>query len=91
MVKNLPAVKETQVQSLGQEDPLGRKGQPTPVFLPEKVKVAQLCLTLCNPHGLSSHWNSPRLGLNSWLGTIKQQQANAHRWKSADFRAYVIS
>ena len=32
MVKNLPAVWETQVQSLGWEDPL--EWQPTPVFLP---------------------------------------------------------
>ena len=36
----LPAMQETQVQSLGREDPLGqedpwgRKWKPTPVFLP---------------------------------------------------------
>ena len=91
MVKNLPAVQETQVQSLGQKDPLGRKGQPTPVFLPEKVKVnvAQSCPTL-RLHGLFSPWNSPSLGLNSCLG-VTEQQANTHRWKSADFRAYIIS
>ena len=35
MVKNLPAMQETQVLSLGQEDPLERrKWLPTPVFLP---------------------------------------------------------
>ena len=33
MVQNLPAMQETRVQSLGQEDPLERKWQPTPVFL----------------------------------------------------------
>ena len=33
LVKNPPAVQETQVGSLGQEDPLG---QPTPTFLPGK-------------------------------------------------------
>ena len=33
MVKNLPAMWETQVQSLGREDPL-EKGMATPVFLP---------------------------------------------------------
>ena len=33
MVKNLPAMQETQVQSLGQEDPQRRRWQPTPVFL----------------------------------------------------------
>ena len=32
-VKNLPAMKETWVQSLGQKDPLGRKWKPTTAFL----------------------------------------------------------
>ena len=34
VVKNLPAVQETQVQSLGQKDPLEKEWQPTSVFLP---------------------------------------------------------
>ena len=37
MVKNPPAMQEpqeTRVQSLGQEDPLEKEWQPTPVFLP---------------------------------------------------------
>ena len=34
MVKNLPAIQETNVQSLGQEDPLEDQWQLTPVFLP---------------------------------------------------------
>ena len=34
MVKNLPAMQETWVQSLGWEDPWRRAGKPTPVFLP---------------------------------------------------------
>ena len=34
MVKNLPAMQVIRVQSLGQEDPLRRAWQPTPVFLP---------------------------------------------------------
>ena len=34
MVKHLLTMQETQVQSLGQEDPWRRKWQPTPVFLP---------------------------------------------------------
>ena len=33
-IKNLLAVKKTQVRSLGQEDPLKKGMQPTPVFLP---------------------------------------------------------
>ena len=36
MVKNLPAIQEAQVQSLGQEDTLEEKMATTPVFLPGK-------------------------------------------------------
>ena len=36
MVKNLPAIQETQVHSLGQEDPLEEKWLPTVVLLPEE-------------------------------------------------------
>ena len=32
-VKHLPAMRETQVRSLGGEDPWRRKWQPTPVFI----------------------------------------------------------
>ena len=34
MVKDLPVVQETQVQSLCREDPLEKERQPTLVFLP---------------------------------------------------------
>jgi len=34
MVKKRPGMQETQVQSLGWEDPWRRKWQPTPVFVP---------------------------------------------------------
>ena len=34
MVKNLPAVWETRVQSLGQENPLEKEWLPIPVFWP---------------------------------------------------------
>ena len=37
MVKNLPAVQETQVQSLSREDPWRREWLPTPVFLPGEI------------------------------------------------------
>ena len=33
-VKNLPAMQETQVRSLGKEDPWRKKWLPIPVFLP---------------------------------------------------------
>ena len=36
VVKSLPAMRETWVRSLGQEDPLGKKWQPPPVLLPGK-------------------------------------------------------
>ena len=42
LVKNLPAMQETWVQSLGQENVLEEGMQPTPVFLPK------------NPHGQRS-------------------------------------
>ena len=48
MVKNLPAMQETQVQSLGQEDPL--KWQPIPGFLPEEAH-GQRSLVGCSPWG----------------------------------------
>ena len=38
MVKNLPAMQETQVQSLGQEDPLEKEMATHPVFLPGKSR-----------------------------------------------------
>ena len=36
MVKCLPTIRETRVQSLGQEDPLEKEWQPIPVLLPGK-------------------------------------------------------
>ena len=36
MVKYLPQMRETQVRSLGWEDPLEKEWQPTPAFLPEE-------------------------------------------------------
>ena len=36
MLKNPPAKQETGVRSLGQEDPLEKGTEPTPVFLPGK-------------------------------------------------------
>jgi len=36
LVKNPPAMQDTQVQSLGGEDPWRREWLPTPVFLPGK-------------------------------------------------------
>ena len=38
MVKNLLAMWDTQVQSLGSEDPWRKKWLPTPVFLPREFQ-----------------------------------------------------
>ena len=51
MVKNLSAMQEPQemqVPSLGQEDPLGKEMEPTPVFLPGKSN-AEKSLVGCSP------------------------------------------
>ena len=50
-VKNLPAMWETQVPSLGQEDPL-EKGITTPVFLPGEFH-GQSILVGYSPWGYS--------------------------------------
>ena len=43
VVKNLPVIQETRVQSLGWEDPLEKGMQSTPVFLPGDFS-GQRCL-----------------------------------------------
>ena len=50
-VKNLPAMQETWVQSLGREDPWRRKWQPTPVILPGESH-GQRSLVGYSPRGL---------------------------------------
>ena len=53
MVKNPPAIQETQVQSLDWGDPLEKKMQSTPVFFPGKSH-GQRSLTDYSPWGLKS-------------------------------------
>ena len=50
LVKNLPAMQETQVRSLGWEDPLEKEWQPIPVSLPGKSH-GQRNLVDCSPWG----------------------------------------
>ena len=50
MVKNLPAMQETWVRSLGREDPL-EKGMATPVFLPGESDYGQRSLVSYSPQG----------------------------------------
>ena len=46
----LAAMQETQVQSLGWEDPLEKEWQPAPVFLPEESHGLRSLLG-CSPQG----------------------------------------
>ena len=48
MVKNLPAMQEIWVQSLGWEDTRRRKWQPTPVVRPGKSH-GQRTIAVCSP------------------------------------------
>ena len=50
MVKNLPAMKETWVRSLGWEDLLESKWQPTPIFLAGEFH-GQRSLAAYSPRG----------------------------------------
>ena len=50
LVKNLPAVQETWVQSLGLEDPLEKEIQNTPVSWPGKSH-GQRSQVVCSPWG----------------------------------------
>ena len=52
VVKNLPVIQDTWVQSLGREDLLERKWQPTPVFLPGESH-GQRSLAGCIVHGVA--------------------------------------
>jgi len=49
-VKDLPAMQETQIHFLDQEDPLEEDLQPTPVFLPRESH-GQRSLAGCSPQG----------------------------------------
>ena len=49
-LKNPPAVQETRIRSLGQEDPLVEEMTTAPVFLPEKSH-GQRKLAGCSPKG----------------------------------------
>ena len=62
VVKNLPAVQETRVQSLGGEDPLEKGMAPTPVFLPGEVH-GQRSLAGYSPRGNKESDTTERLSL----------------------------
>ena len=60
LVKNLPAMQETWVQSPGWEDPLERERLPTPVFCPREFYG----LYIYSPWGLKDLDTTERLSLS---------------------------
>ena len=58
--KELPAIQETQLQSLGQEDPLEKEWDQPPVFLPGEIR-GQKSLMGCSP------WGPKELNTTKWL------------------------
>ena len=62
-VKNSPVMQETQVRSLGQEDPLEKERLPTPVFLPGEFH-GQSSLVSYNPWGHKESYMAERLTLS---------------------------
>ena len=65
MVKNLPAVQETQIQSLGQEDPLEKEMTTHSSILAWRIPRTE------ELDGLYSPWESERIGHD--LVTEQQQ------------------
>ena len=67
MVRISLPVQKTRVQSLGQEDSLGKEWQPTPVFLPGKAR-GQRSLVDYSPSG--------HKGVRHDLGTKQHKQVS---------------
>ena len=70
VVKNLPAMQETQVQSLGWKSPWKRKWQPTLVFLPGKSHL-QRSLAGYNPRGHKELDTTEQLNVHANACTYK--------------------
>ena len=63
MVKRLPAMQETWVQSLGGEDPQEKEMQPTLVFLPGQSRGSR-SLEVYSPGGLEVYRGSQKVEQN---------------------------
>ena len=74
VVKNLPAMQEMQVQSLGGKIPWRRKWQPTPIFLPWQIPWTE------EPRGLQS-MESQRVR-HDWI--TKEQPGGSHMPESSE-------
>ena len=74
MVKNLPAMQETQVRSLGRDGPRRREQQPTPGFLPAEF-LGQRILKGYSPWGLKELDETERPSTQN----VKQRPEQGHR------------
>ena len=75
MVKNLPAMQETWTLSLGWEDPLEERWQPTPVFLPG-ISHGQRSLVGYSPWSCKESDTTEQLIIHSkkeWSGWAKAE------------------
>ena len=75
-VKNLPAMQETWVWSLGQEDPWRRAWQPIPIFLPGKSPMDREAWWATDGakepmglQGLQNLWGCKESDMTEWLST----------------------
>ena len=73
MVKNLPAMQKTQVQSLVRKIPWRRKWQPTPVFLPGESH-GQKTLAGHSPWGHKEWDTTERLLLSLFFKVVMEEE-----------------
>ena len=83
LVKNLPAMQETQIRFLGWEVPWMRAWQPTPIFLPGESPWTE------EPGGLTVHGVGHRESDTTERPSTVQHNA-VPRGKSVDLNAYII-
>ena len=75
MIRNVPAMPEVWVRSLGWEDPWRRKQQPTPVFLPGESHE-QRKLAVYSLWGHKESDMTERLTLSLFNHVTKQKQGD---------------
>ena len=83
MVKNLPAMRETQVQYLGQEIPWRRKWQLTPIFLQRIPRTEE-------PGALQS-MGSQRVGHDWVTNTHTHTHTHTHDERDRRLQAFVLA
>ena len=79
LVKNLPAIQETQVLSLGQEDPLEEEMATPPVFLPGEPH-GQRSLVSYSPHGGKSQTRLSDSPTNDYTDLCQQSDVPAFEY-----------